>query len=70
MITGKANRKEMFARRPLCERAAKGPFITVNSGAIPKTCVRRAVRYEKGAFTGASERERSEIRVATEDDLS
>ncbi|MFZ5609806.1 MAG: sigma-54-dependent transcriptional regulator [Pseudomonadota bacterium] len=50
--------KELFARAIQASSArARGPFITVNCGAIPANLVESILfGHEKGAFTGASER--------------
>ena len=43
----------------------KGPFITVNSGAIPETLMDSELfGHEKGAFTGATERKRGRFEHA------
>ncbi len=50
--------KELFARyiHDHSERA-RGPFITINCGAIPKELAENELfGYEKGAFTGATEK--------------
>lgn len=50
--------KELFARfiHEHSERA-RGPFITINCGAIPKELAENELfGYEKGAFTGATEK--------------
>jgi transcriptional regulator with GAF, ATPase, and Fis domain len=44
----------------------KGPFITVDSGAIPETLIDSELfGYEKGAFTGAVEQKRGRFERAT-----
>ncbi|MEN6466443.1 MAG: sigma 54-interacting transcriptional regulator [Syntrophaceae bacterium] len=44
---------------------SKGPFITVNSGAIPETLIDSELfGYEKGAFTGAVEQRRGRFERA------
>jgi PAS domain S-box-containing protein len=50
--------KEMFAKAiHYASTRAKGPFITVNCGAIPENLLESELfGYEKGAFTGASDK--------------
>lgn len=56
LITGESGTgKEMFAKAVhYASPRAKGPFITVNCGAIPENLLESELfGYEKGAFTGA-----------------
>jgi PAS domain S-box-containing protein len=59
LITGESGTgKEMFAKAiHYASSRAKGSFITVNCGAIPENLLESELfGYEKGAFTGASEK--------------
>lgn len=56
MIVGESGTgKEMFAQAiHNVSQRAKGPFIAINCGAIPRTLIESELfGYEKGAFTGA-----------------
>ncbi|HQZ40069.1 MAG TPA: sigma-54 dependent transcriptional regulator [Vicinamibacterales bacterium] len=58
--------KELFARalHALSERAS-GPFIAINCAAIPETLLEAELfGYEKGAFTGASQRKPGRFELA------
>ena len=58
--------KELFARalHALSERAA-GPFIAINCAAIPETLLEAELfGYEKGAFTGATQRKPGSFELA------
>lgn len=59
LVTGESGTgKEMFSKAiHYASSRAKGPFVTVNCGAIPENLLESELfGYEKGAFTGASDK--------------
>lgn len=67
LITGESGTGKELTAHAIHERSkyAQGPFITVNCGAIPPSLVQSELfGYEKGAFTGASQRKIGHIEAA------
>jgi DNA-binding NtrC family response regulator len=59
LITGESGTGKELAARAVHERSAygKGPFVAINCAALPPTLVAAELfGYEKGAFTGATQR--------------
>jgi DNA-binding NtrC family response regulator len=67
LITGESGTGKELAASAIHERstAAKGPFVAVNCGGLPATLIASELfGYEKGAFTGASQRKIGRIEAA------
>jgi len=66
-ILGESGTGKELAARAIHERSSrrKGPFVAVDCGAIPATLIQSELfGYEKGAFTGASQRRIGRIESA------
>lgn len=67
LITGESGTGKELVARAIHERSkrAKGPFVTLNCGAIPSNLIQSELfGYEKGAFTGAHARKIGYIEAA------
>jgi two-component system response regulator AtoC len=68
LITGESGTgKEVIARFIHARSAAaQGPFVAINIGGVPDTLLESELfGYERGAFTGASERKRGMLELAS-----
>lgn len=68
LITGESGTGKELSARAIHERSSRseGPFVAVNCGAIPANLVQSELfGYEKGAFTGASQRKIGRIESAS-----
>jgi DNA-binding NtrC family response regulator len=66
-ISGETGTGKELAARAIHERSARknGPFVAVDCGAIPPTLIHSELfGYEKGAFTGATQRKIGHIEAA------
>ncbi|MHB0986872.1 MAG: sigma-54 dependent transcriptional regulator [Sulfuricella sp.] len=67
LITGESGTGKELSALAIHERSsrASGPFVAVNCGALPPTLIQSELfGYEKGAFTGASQRKTGRIEAA------
>jgi len=67
LITGESGTGKELSALAIHERSnrASGPFVAVNCGALPPTLIQSELfGYEKGAFTGASQRKIGRIEAA------
>lgn len=67
LITGESGTGKELVARAIHERSkrAKGPFVTLNCGAIPSNLIQSELfGYEKGSFTGAHARKIGYIEAA------
>ncbi len=67
LITGESGTGKELAATAIHERSdrAKGPFIPINCGGLPSELIASELfGYERGAFTGASQRKAGRIEVA------
>ena len=67
LITGESGTGKELVARAIHERSkrAKGPFVTLNCGAIPSNLIQSELfGYERGAFTGAHARKIGYIEAA------
>lgn len=67
LVTGETGTGKELIARAIHENSAraKGPFIAVNCGALPPSLIQSELfGYEKGAFTGASQRRQGRIEAA------
>lgn len=67
LITGESGTGKELSARAIHERSNRsaGPFVAVNCGALPATLIQSELfGYEKGAFTGASQRKIGRIESA------
>ena len=72
LLTGESGTgKELFARAiHLSSKRKKGPFIPINCASIPETLLESELfGYEKGAFTGAYEKRKGKIELASDGTL-
>ena len=68
LITGESGTGKELAARAIHERSSRsnGPFVAVNCGALPSTLIQSELfGYEKGAFTGATQRKIGRIESAS-----
>ena len=68
LITGESGTGKELSARAIHERSnrSEGPFVAVNCGAIPANLVQSELfGYEKGAFTGATQRKIGRIESAS-----
>lgn len=68
LITGESGTGKELSARAIHERSNRsdGPFVAVNCGALPASLVQSELfGYEKGAFTGASQRKIGRIESAS-----
>lgn len=67
LIAGESGTGKELTAQSIHERSsrAKGPFVTVNCGALPANLIQSELfGYEKGAFTGATQRKIGRIEAA------
>ena len=67
LISGESGTGKELAAHAIHERSARarGPFVAVDCGALPATLIQTELfGYEKGAFTGASQRKIGRIETA------
>jgi DNA-binding NtrC family response regulator len=67
LITGESGTGKELAARAVHERSAygKGPFVAINCAALPPTLIAAELfGYEKGAFTGATQRRIGRLEAA------
>lgn len=67
LITGESGTGKELAAKAVHERSAfsRGPFVAVNCGGLPETLVASELfGYERGSFTGATERRIGRIEAA------
>lgn len=68
LIFGESGTGKELAARAIHERSsrARGPFVVVNCAAMPSTLIQSELfGYEKGAFTGASQRRLGSLELAS-----
>jgi DNA-binding NtrC family response regulator len=67
LVTGESGTGKELAARAVHERSAygKGPFVAINCAALPPTLIASELfGYEKGAFTGATQRRIGRLEAA------